>query len=579
MPERPEELGFLRGLFFGDIQSEKAMPFPKMKTEERDNLKLLLDAWKEFAEQIDARKNDANSEIPEAIRKGLFDVGVMGLSIPEEFGGLGLSFSAYCRFMESISPTDASIGVYMGAHQSIGIKPIILFGTDAQKKKYLPGCVTGEWLGAFALTEPGAGSDVDALRSTATYDPARKGYLLNGSKIWITNGGMANLMTLFAKTEVKIDKGPDAGKTEMKITAFIIEPNSGPGFTRDNPEHKLGLKASNTVAIHYDNFFVPEENVLGKPGDGFKIAVETLNMGRVSLGAGSAGGMKLMIGEAVKHAKTREQFKQKLLSFEIIQDKLAQMACDLYALEAMVYLTAGNMDKGEKDYSLETAACKVFGTEKQWHCINDALQIAGGLGFMSEYPYERFLRDARINMIFEGTNEILRVYIALSGMRHVGKYLGDISKNIFSLGGITELTTHKMRQYVGGDTLEGVHPALTKGKAHFEEAVQQFSKGVDDVLKTYKKGIMQKEFEQQRLANAAIHLYAMAATLSRATSDIAEKGEASAQNEIRMAKAFCAQAWRVIDREIGDLKSPGDKHRTALANALGEAEGYAWGLY
>jgi acyl-CoA dehydrogenase family protein 9 len=580
MAERPEELGFLRGLFFGDIQAEKIIPFPAMKAEERDNLKMLLEAWEEFAQKnVNAGENDRKSELPESVRKGLFDLGVMGLTTPEEFGGIGLSFSAYCRFMETIASTDASLSVFMGAHQSIGIKPIILFGNEAQKKKYLPGSVTGEWLGAFALTEPGAGSDVDSLRSTAKYDPARKGYLLTGEKIWITNGGFANLMTLFAKTEVVIDKGPDKGKTEMKITAFIVEPDSGPGFSRGQPEHKLGLKASNTVAIAYDNFFVPEENVLGKPGDGFKIAVETLNMGRVSLGAGSTGGMKVMMREAAKHAKTREQFKRNLLSFEIIQDKLAQMAIDCYALESMVYLTAGNMDKGEKDFSLETAACKIFGTERLWHCINDALQIAGGLGFMQEYPYERYLRDSRINMIFEGTNEILRVYIALSGMRHVGKYLGDISKHIMSIGGLTELAQHKMRQYVGGDQLTGVHPALIKGKEHFEEAVQNFSKGVDDILQTYKKGVIEKEFEQQRLANAAILLYAMAATLSRATADITAKGEANAANEIRMAKAFCAQSWRQIETELNNLKSPGDKNRTALAMAIGEAEQYPWSLY
>ncbi len=567
MPERPEDLGFLRGLFFGDIQNDKLSPYPRMKAEERENLKQMLAAWDEFAAaNIDARKNDAEGDLPESVRKGLFDLGVMGMSISEAFGGLGLSFSAYCRFMETISSTDASVGVYMGAHQSIGIKPIILFGNEAQKKKYLPGCATGEWLGAFALTEPGAGSDVDSLKSTAVYDAARKGYRLNGAKIWITNGGLANLMTLFAKVD-------------GKITAFIVEPDSGPGFSREKPEHKLGLKASNTVAIAYDNFFVPEENVLGGVGNGFKVAVETLNMGRVSLGAGAVGGMKVMMREAARHAKMRQQFGKALLSFEIIQDKLAQMAIDCYALESMVYLTAGRMDAGEKDYSLETAACKIFGTERLWHCINDALQIAGGLGFMQEYPYERYLRDSRINMIFEGTNEILRVYIALSGMRHVGKYLQDAAKGMFSRGGIVELAGHKMRQYVSGAPLNGIHPALVKSEEAFEEAVQDFSKAVDTVLQSYGKGVIEKEFDQQRIANAAIHLYALGATISRANAAIAEKGETGAAQDIRLCKAFGAQAWRLIDRELAEIKSPGDKHRAALAAAIGEAENYPWALY
>jgi acyl-CoA dehydrogenase family protein 9 len=333
--------------------------------------------------------------------------------IPQEHGGIGLSSTSYARVVQEVAGYDASLAVTLGAHQSIGLKGILLFGTDEQKSRYLPKLASGEQAAAFALTEPSAGSDAAAIQTRAEPLPDGSGYLLNGSKIWITNGGFADVFTVFARTS------PIEGAQKPKITAFIVE--RAMGVKSGPPEHKLGIRGSSTTEVFFEDVKVPNKNVLGEPGRGFKVAVEVLNSGRLGLAAGAIGGCKRLIKMAVERATERKAFGRSIAEFGLIKDKIAVMMAETFAIESMTYLTAGLVDGKVSDYSLESAICKVYASETLWRVVNETLQIAAGIGYMTEYPYERSLRDSRINLIFEGTNEILRCFVAHAGIQGPGK--------------------------------------------------------------------------------------------------------------------------------------------------------------
>uniref|UniRef100_A0A673IEL9 Acyl-CoA dehydrogenase family member 9, mitochondrial-like n=1 Tax=Sinocyclocheilus rhinocerous TaxID=307959 RepID=A0A673IEL9_9TELE len=368
--------------------------------------------------EIDSTKIDHEAVIPPETLNGLKELGLFGIQIPEEYGGLGLSNTMYARLGE-ITSLDGAIAVTLAAHQAIGLKGILIAGNDDQKAKYLPKLATGEHIAAFCLTEPGSGSDAASIQTRATLTEDGKHFLLNGTKFWISNGGWADIMTVFARTEV-VDKD---GQKKDKITAFIVE-RAFCGVTSGKPEDKLGIRGSNTCEITFEDTKVPIENVIGEVGGGFKVAMNILNNGRFSMGSAGAGLIKRLIELTSEYACTRKQFSRSLSEFGMIQDKFATMTLNAFVMESMAYLTAGMMDRpGVPDCSLEAAMVKVFSSEGSWICVSEALQVLGGLGFTKNYPYERYLRDCRILQIFEGTNEILRMYIALTGMQYAGKIL------------------------------------------------------------------------------------------------------------------------------------------------------------
>ncbi|HEY7369833.1 MAG TPA: acyl-CoA dehydrogenase family protein, partial [Thermoanaerobaculia bacterium] len=379
----PERTGLppVRALFAGHVPEDLLFPYPEVSAEERETVDAFLDSLRSFAkDHIDSRRIDKEHTIPREVIEGLAGLGAFGMTIPEEYGGYGFSATAYCRVTEEIGTLDASIGILIGGHQSIGMKGLLLFGTEEQKKRWLPDLASGKMIAAFALTEPEAGSDAASIKTTAEYDAATDTFVLNGSKHWISNGGIAEFFTVFAK-DVKLE----AKDEHRRITAFAVTKDLG-GVIPGKEEQKLGLKGSSTVPVELKNVRVPASHVLGERGGGFKIAVEILNTGRTSLGAGCIGGSKAMIRAAALQATQRRQFATRIADFEMIRAKFARMVVSTYALESMVYLTAGLIDRGLKDYALEGACCKVFGTETVWANINDALQIAGGNGFMEEYP-------------------------------------------------------------------------------------------------------------------------------------------------------------------------------------------------
>lgn len=403
--------GFIKALFMGNILTPTLFPYPHEGFDA--GFLDMVDAVGKFTGSVDSRKIDEDHALSEDVLQGMKDMGLFGLIIDEKYGGLGFNMSQYCRVIEELSRHDPSISITIGAHLSIGMKGLHLYGTQAQKDKYMPKLASGEMIAAFALTEPGSGSDAASMRTKAVADG--DGYRLTGEKLWITNGGIGDFFTVFATT-------PGELKGKKPVTAFIVE-RSMKGFSSGKEEDKMGLRGSSTTPLSFDNMYVPKENILGEVGQGFRIALQILNQGRLGLAASCLGTIKKAIELATDHAKERKQFGQPLIAFELTQNKLAQMHADLFGLESMIYATSALIDKGEKDYSYETAACKSVATDLAWTHMNQALQIAGGIGYMREYPYERYVRDIRINMIFEGANEIMRLMIGQGGLFQVGQHL------------------------------------------------------------------------------------------------------------------------------------------------------------
>ncbi|XP_056107397.1 complex I assembly factor ACAD9, mitochondrial [Rhinichthys klamathensis goyatoka] len=539
-------LAYAKDLFLGKVNKAEVFPYPEISNEELEEMNQLVQpVEKFFSEDVDSKKIDHEAVIPPETLNGLKELGLFGIQIPEEYGGLGLSNTMYARLGE-ITSLDAAIAVTLAAHQAIGLKGILIAGNEAQKAKYLPKLATGEHVAAFCLTEPGSGSDAASIQTRATLTEDGKHFLLNGTKFWISNGGWADIMTVFARTEV-VDKD---GQKKDKITAFIVERAFG-GITSGKPEDKLGIRGSNTCEVLFEDTKVPIENVIGEVGGGFKVAMNILNNGRFSMGSAGAGMIKKLIELASEYAGTRKQFNRSLSEFGMIQDKFATMALNAFVMESMAYLTAGMMDRpGVPDCSLEAAMVKVFSSEGSWICVSEALQVLGGLGFTKNYPYERYLRDCRILQIFEGTNEILRMYIALTGMQYAGKILTGKIKEMKkgNVGVVFEILGKKLKDSVGKTVDFGltgkdgvVHPSLTESAKMFEQNAALFGSTVESLLYRYGKTIVEEQLVLKKVADVLINLYAMTAVLSRTSRSISI-GLRNHDHEVLLTNTFCKDA-------------------------------------
>jgi alkylation response protein AidB-like acyl-CoA dehydrogenase len=361
-----------------------------------------------------ANKHDKNAKIERSLLDKMAEMGFMGMAIPEEYGGAGADGVSFVILAEEITRACASTSVVLGAHGGIGTYGLVLDGTQEQKLKYCPKLASLEMVGCFALTEPNAGSDAAAIKTRAVRDG--DDWILNGEKIWITNGDIADLMTVFAVTDPAL--GAHGG-----VTAFLVE--RGPGVISGPKEHKMGLAGSGTTTVTFENVRVPHANVLGKVGHGFVTAMKILDKGRLFLGAAALGAAKEAYEMAVNHSLQRQQFKKPIAEFQAIQFYLAEMATRIYAMEQMVYHAAWLMDQGES-ITVPGSMIKLFCTEASSWVINKSLQIHGGMGYSSELPIERMFRDARIFEIFEGTNEIQKVVIARELLKDKKKELARV---------------------------------------------------------------------------------------------------------------------------------------------------------
>jgi acyl-CoA dehydrogenase family protein 9 len=569
------EQSFMKSVFHGVIAEGLIFPYPEPSAAEVDNLNIMVDSVRKFcAANVDAAKIDRDQTIPPEVLQGLKDLGLFGTLIPEEYGGIGLSVTGYARIMQEISAIDSSLAVTLGAHLSIGLKGILLFGSDEQKKKYLPKLATGEEVAAFALTEPSAGSDAAAIQTRAEVSADGSHYILNGSKIWISNGAFADVFTVFARTSPKEDGA------KPRISAFIVERAMG---VKNGPnEHKLGIRGSSTTEIYFEDVKVPAENLLGESGRGFKVAMEVLNSGRLGLASGCVGLGKRLIKMAVERCQERKAFGRPIGEFGLIKDKIATMTSDMFALESMTYLTTGLVDGKVWDYSVESAICKVYGSETLWRVVNETLQIAAGIGYMQEYAYERMLRDARINLIFEGTNEILRCFIALSGMQGPGHELVEVAKAmrepIKGFGLLSDFAIRRARTVLGRERMSKAHPILNREQVIFEEYTQELASNVDKALRKHGKNIAEMQYTQKRVADIAIDLYGVAAVLARTTKSIERRGEEGARREIDLTTVFVAAAEKRLRDNVAAFEKNDDELRKAVASRTYTDGGYPFDI-
>ena len=375
-------------------------------TEEHEMIRELARKFADKEVRPLAESIDKNGDVPRQLIDQTAELGFLGVPFPEEYGGGDMGEIGYCIILEEIARACLSTAVVIGGHVSIGTMAIYLGGSEEQKHKFMPDLCLGEKLAAYALTEPQAGSDAGAIASFAE----RKGdkYILNGQKTFITNGGVADVYSVFAST--------DRSAGVRGITAFIVEKDM-PGFKAGLPEDKMGIRGSHTTDIFFEDVEIPLENRLGNEGEGFRIAMKTLDAGRLSLGAQCLGTAKEALALSVKHANSREQFGRPIAKLQAIQWMLAEMSTDIFAMESMLYRGAWMYDAG-KPFSRQSAQIKLFCSEALGRIVDKAVQIHGGMGYMREYPIERFYRDARITRIFEGTNEIQKLVIAKDVLRN-----------------------------------------------------------------------------------------------------------------------------------------------------------------
>src|SRR5712691_1776755 len=510
-----QELGFAKGVFLGNFVADWAMPYPKIPDGRQAELDRALTEVRQFLNaHLDPEAIDRQADIPRDVIDGLGRAGVLGMTAPTEVGGRGFSQMMYCKVLEEIGARCASTAVFTNAHHSIGIRALLLFGTREQKAKWLPKLMHGEQLAAFALTESEAGSDAANVQTQARPSEDGTHFILSGEKRYITNASIAQVLTVMARTPVPGKEGKTA------ITAFLVTPDM-PGFEiLEARMPKMGIRGTATGRFAMSDVKVPKENILGPPGKGLKVALTVLDFGRTTFGACCTGAAKTCLRLAVKHANTRKQFNKTLGNFHLVKEKIARIAAGAYAMESMTTVTASFIDRGLEDYMLETAMLKVFTTERLWECINDAFQIYGGSAYFVDLPLERMLRDARINQIGEGSNEVLTSFIALVGMRGPGMEFKEIYDTMLkpSRAGIGRAWNAGMNRLGATVRIPDVPVRSSEVRSFANQLgrlIWRFNLAVNRALIAYREPILDMQLIQERIAGAAMELFASTCTLSR----------------------------------------------------------------
>jgi alkylation response protein AidB-like acyl-CoA dehydrogenase len=529
-----------------------------------DEHRLIAQTAYEFSEKevlpLDEEIEKKNYAVHRELLRKAGELGLLSIDIPEQYGGAGLDLLSSLVASENIS-FQASFSGTLGAHTTIGTLPIVYFGNDEQKQRYLPRLATGELVGAYCLTESGSGSDALAAKTTAILSEDGKYYILNGQKMWITNGGFADVFIVFAKVDAD------------KFTGFIVE-RSFPGVSTAPDEHKMGLNGSSTCAVNLDNAQVPVENLLGEIGKGHLIAFNILNIGRLKLGVSSIAGSKRIANVALEYAKQRQQFGVSIASFGLIKHKLAEMAIKSYVGECMLYRTVGMIEemmstvdrnvpkealKAIEDYAIECSIIKASCSEYLAYCVDEAVQVFGGNGYSSDYPVERAYRDARISRIYEGTNEINRLIIAGQLLRRAAKGENALFATAKKLQ--EEMLTPSLPEELPDTLFAAERASLTNCK-----------KAIIAVLGSVAMKYGNKATEQQEVLACAsdmiMDVYAMESAILRTEKLVAAKGEAACARQIDATQVFAADAIQRIEhfaKTALAALSEGDELRMMLA--------------
>ena len=552
---RPEALtearpSFTRGIFAGAIHDDLLFPYPESLDRRNPGEAALVRRLSRELDRmhktglIDPTKIDEEETVGDDVIAEFGRVGMLGLTIPRKYGGLELSHTGYARIFQHLSTIDASLAVMVGVHCGLGSKAIVLYGTDEQKERYLPMLARGETLAAYALTEPEIGSDAQNIRTTAQLSPDGTRWVLNGHKIWIGNAHRAGVIATFAQTPVE-----RRGEMVPRLTAFIIRPDMQ-GFRVLGTVRKLGIRGSTQAELLYENLEIPSDHVLGSVGKGFTVAVNVLNAGRLTLAAGCTGAAKRVLREMSTYAEQRVQFGHPLAHFEITQRKMSQLTANVYACDAMLGVLASLADEPGSEFSLEAACAKVFSSDLIWSATDEMVQIAGGRGFVKPFPYERMLRDARINRIFEGANEVLRLFIALNGVQGPAESLKEVGtalrRPLRHLGLLSGFAASRIRNRLGASaTLDTrLHPRLGKHKSYFEKHVADLKGATQRAIMRHRSAIVDRQLVLERLANMAIELVATACVISRTQSLIDERGLEECERELEICDLFCVESGR-----------------------------------
>ncbi|MCM2266074.1 MAG: acyl-CoA dehydrogenase family protein [Desulfuromonadales bacterium] len=572
--QRPSIVG---QMFMGRLPSELLFPFPEQEPADRAAGDAILAKVANFlADHVDADRIDASHEIPPEVIDGLRTLGLFGIKISTEYGGLGLSQINYNRIMQLVASHCASTAVLLSAHQSIGVpQPLKLCGTPEQKAKYLPRLAAGA-ISAFALTEPGAGSDPSQMATTAVLTEDESAWLINGEKLWISNGPIAELLIVMARTNA-----PQAERPE--ITAFIVETDS-PGFSVLHRCDFMGLKGLQNGLLRFDNVRVPAENLVDGRGRGLSLALRTLNTGRLTLPAACGGAMKQALAMATTWARERQQWGAPIGEHEAVAAKLAGIAADLYAVESLTWLTSALADRGEIDIRLEAAMAKLFCTEALWRSADAALQVRGGRGYETALslagrgepamPMERLLRDARINLIIEGTSEIMRLFIAREALDPHLRIAGAsaTSERVDYLGAAKFYALWYPKLYWPNFKLDGEVQLPEMLRPHLHDLARdtrRLARDLFHMIARHRQGLQRRQLVLGRLVDCGAELFAIGAVLARAASPSAPA------ESLALADLFCRQARRRVESLRQDIYHNDDAENYRFARALLDGR-FAW---
>ena len=564
----PKKSSFAKSLYFGLLDSTQIFPYPRLSPDEQKESDAFLETVSQFAEQeIDPAAIDRNAAIPDTVIKRMATLGILGLSVPKEYGGLGMSQHTYCRAVEIIARQCSSTALFINVHQSIGLKALLLFGTETQRKKWLPSLAKGEITAAFSLTEPNAGSDASGIETRAVFIPEKNSWRINGRKQWTTNGSVAQVLTVMAKTEVETPHGK-----EDKITAFLVNPTM-PGFIVSQAAlEKLGMRGTKTANLEFKNLEVPAENVLGPLGGGLKVALTVLDYGRTTFGAMCTGSAKLLLEKAIDHAIHRYQFHRPLASFALVKKKIATMSALVYAMDATTYMTAGLVDSHAEDIMLESAMLKVFTSDSLWSILYDTMQIFGGRSFFTDEPYERMMRDARLNQIGEGSNEVMRAFIGAVGMRDVGLQLKNLSSALFNPFKHSKVIQDFVGQFWRSLKYINVpvkSPLLRQEAHKLENAIRRFGFSVKHMLIRHRENIVEKQLLLDRIASTAMAIYTITSVISKLDADLtATKNHEPLKRDIATAKLYCQIAFDSIHDNLATLTKNYDADIESLSDLI-----------
>ena len=572
---------FVRELFLGNFRLDLIYPYPEQTPEDKAKTDAYLARLGKFLqEKVDPDLIDRTGELPEEVLQGLKELGAFGIKIPEEYGGVGLSQVGYGRAIAAVTSRDGNLTALLSAHQSIGIpQPLKLFGTPEQKKKYLPRCAAGA-VSAFALTEEGVGSDPAALSTTATPTEDGEAFILNGEKLWCTNGTIAELLVVMARTPPKIKNG----KEIPQITAFIVETNS-PGVKVEHRCRFMGLKAIQNAVISFKDVRVPSENIIWGEGKGLKLALITLNTGRLTLPMSAAAAGKACTEIARKWAAERVQWGAPIGKHEAVAKMLGEMAATTFAIESMAELSSSLADQGVNDIRLEAAIAKLWTTEMGWRMVDDTLQIRGGRGFETAdslaargelaIPVERMLRDFRINRIFEGSTEIMRLFIAREAVDTHLAVAGELinpnataadKANAFAKAGAF-YAAWLPKQYVGWGRWPRYSEfgILAKHLRYVERSSRRLARSMFYAMSRYQAKLERKQALLGRFVDIGAELYAISASVVRAQS-LAKSAEG--EKAMRMADVFCRQARLRVEHLFERLFENADNATYRLAQEV-----------